>query len=149
MGWRIGRYQPQSLRAGYGRPPGRYLLARIRAGYDRAKGTVVARSPVHFEPDDMRTIYTWGWATLAVVAVALFGLAGRLAVTWLFVAHISPAPGLVAAFNLGVSAGLGLLGLVVTRLSIRRWLAKRRRQRPAANDSDSGLPRDAAAPVTP
>lgn len=134
MSSRVGRPHSQSLRASYDRSRWRSLLVRLGTCCRQAKVAVVARSPVHFEATDMRSVYTWSWATLVVVAVALFGLAGRLALTWLFITRISPDPGLVAAFNLGVSVGLGLLALLVTRLSIRRWLTRRRRRRAAGRD---------------
>ncbi|WP_246986407.1 hypothetical protein [Halorientalis marina] len=129
MGRRVGRRDPRSLSGGYGRSPGqrvREWLGCCRAAPWRL---LVGVSPVHYDRGDMRRAYRLTRAAAALLAVLGALLAGRLGLTWLFVAAVAADPSLVAAFNLGISV---LAGAVLAVATVCRDRLGRRRRAAAA-----------------
>lgn len=135
----------------YRRPLGPYphtLPARLpraaRATLARWRRSAFARSPVHYEPGDMRRDYEWTRAALTAGVVATgSAVAGRLLLTGLFVAFVTANPALVAAFNLAISLlGAASLLLAVAATGRRgaldrgRWLPDRLRRWLRARASD-------------
>jgi hypothetical protein len=74
----------------------------------------------------MRRAYRLTRAAAALLAVLGALLAGRLGLTWLFVAAVGTDPSLVAAFNLGISVLAG--GVLAAATVCRARLARRRRR---------------------
>lgn len=85
-----------------------------------------------YGPGDMRRAYRWTRdALVALLLVAGLILVWRLAVTTVFITHVSPDPSAIVFFNMALSgtvAGI-LVGRSTIRRRVRRWV-KARQTRP-------------------
>ncbi|WP_227375731.1 hypothetical protein [Haladaptatus halobius] len=108
-------------------------LTPPRVGVVDLKASVTARSPVHFEPGDMRRDYGWTRALLTAAAVVgSLALSVRVLLTGLFVVFVSTDLLLVGLFNACVTVLVGRWVLArrtaprTLPRPVRRWIQKRR-----------------------
>ncbi|MFB6163593.1 MAG: hypothetical protein ABEJ31_00365 [Haloarculaceae archaeon] len=137
MSLHTDRDRSEPIGASRGTSPGRHLRGLVVRALLAGRARFRALAPGWYAPGDMRRAYRWrGAVALAVTAFALW-VGGRLALSWAFAAAVSPDPGLLAAFNLAVTAGLG--GTVLAGTVVRGRLRRRRVRRRLAPDERGRL----------
>ncbi|WP_254542772.1 hypothetical protein [Halomarina pelagica] len=109
----------ESLASRYRRPYRTYIRHRGTDLVASLRAHAVARSPLHYERDDMRRQYDWRRAVVtAVLTMVLLALAGRLALNGVLVALFAPDAADLVLLNAGLTlaAGFGFVMLAVARL---------------------------------
>jgi hypothetical protein len=120
------RREPPPLASRYRRTGVADARRRLRRALDRWQTAALARSPVHYERDDMRGIYGWRRALLDAAATTLVTVWGARAVaTAVLLGPLTAGPRAVVAANLLVS---------VVVLAASAALAAYRSDRPPLRD---------------
>lgn len=110
----------------------RWWMVGIAAIHRRVTRWGCMHTSFLYGPGDMRRAYRWTRdALVALLLVAGLILVWRLAVTTVFITHVSPDPSAIVFFNMALSgtvAGI-LVGRSTIRRRVRRWV-KARQTRP-------------------